>query len=305
MSTLSTTLLSHASTFTKLLESNFEGMPRDEAGHPFFDRDSTNFNYILNYFRGYGIPKEASALILLAEDALYFDIQSLREEIGVVPPSQWSFSQGPGINEDGTQFCTSDILSLCGEKPLPANKTSSIQFRIDKCEMIAVGLMSMDNVRYNAHIFSHHNTSSYCSTGEIITDTVTDRVTDVGSSYKAGDVLGIVAILVPTHVLFPTDASGESLAAVSKEDLVAKMRDEQGSDVATLHVDEEADANMSALVTFVKGDVTKEIRFRGPLGRVQFAVSLSGASSVSIIAHQTDVIGADVPLPPPPASTES
>ncbi|KAG5500395.1 hypothetical protein JKF63_03487 [Porcisia hertigi] len=191
VTTLHSTLCSSPSLLAQWAESNFEEFPRDLQGHPFLDRDPENFVHILNYLRGYGLPNKADDLVAVAEDAELYQLESLKRDIGLDPPSMWRFTPGPGIRDDGVEFSTSDILDLCGTEPLSTGLVHTIVFRVDKCELVSIGVVAFEDIQHDMQIRRQKNTVCYCNTGELVRYWSSDALYDQGVLYKSQDEITV------------------------------------------------------------------------------------------------------------------
>ncbi|GET89988.1 hypothetical protein, conserved [Leishmania tarentolae] len=191
VTTLQSTLCSSPSLLAQWAENNFQEFPRDLEGHPFLDRDPENFVHILNYLRGYGLPNRADDLVVVAEDAELYQLESLKREIGLDPPPMWRFTPGPGIRDDGVEFSTSDILDLCGTEPLSTGLTHTIVFRVDKCELVAIGVVAFKEIQHDMQIRRQKNTVCYCNTGELVRYWSADALYEQGVLYKSQDEITV------------------------------------------------------------------------------------------------------------------
>ncbi|AYU80224.1 BTB/POZ domain containing protein [Leishmania donovani] len=191
ITTLQSTLCSSPSLLAQWAENNFQEFPRDLQGHPFLDRDPENFVHILNYLRGYGLPNKADDLVVVAEDAELYQLESLKREIGLDPPSMWRFTPGPGIRDDGVEFSTSDILDLCGTEPLSTGLAHTIVFRIDKCELVSIGVVAFKEIQHDMQIRRQKNTVCYCNTGELVRYWSADALYEQGVLYKSQDEITV------------------------------------------------------------------------------------------------------------------
>ncbi|KPI89117.1 hypothetical protein ABL78_1761 [Leptomonas seymouri] len=187
ITTLQSTLCSSPSLLAEWAKDDFRQFPRDSQGHPFLDRDPNIFAYIVNYLRGYGLPNKADDLVVVAEDAELYQLEALKREIGLDPPSMWRFTPGPGVRDDGVEFSTSDILDLCGTEPLSTDLVHTIVFRIDKCELVSVGVVAFQDVQLDMQIRRQKNSVCYCNTGEFVRFWSTDALYDQGVLYKSQD----------------------------------------------------------------------------------------------------------------------
>lgn len=78
---------------------------------------------------------------------MYYQLTSLQNEIGLDTPSIWRFNAGPGVNQDGSVFSMQDILGVCGTEPLSVHQTHTIVFKIDKCELVTLGVITLGDVK--------------------------------------------------------------------------------------------------------------------------------------------------------------
>ncbi|CCW68736.1 unnamed protein product [Phytomonas sp. Hart1] len=337
VTTLDSTLRGCSSNFTGWLENDFRDFPRDQHGRPFLDRDANNLRHILNYMRGYGLPAKADDVVMLAEDAVFFDIPALKEEIGLNSTPSWHFSPGPGVDDDGTHFSTADILGLCGMRPLTLRHTHTLGFRVDKCELISIGLIAMTNVRMDQQIFRQRQSVSYSSTGEMVSFWGDEPLYDSGTPFKAADLITVQAQLL--HPPRPNDAlpllvnkrpgrtpfidiPSSSLSTTTVIDRVSPSRGPihpeddnvflpenrlhlgrteassmESVEAYTTHAGQSTPTDLSqclsntligAIITFkVRNNDTFEVRWPAPVPPLQFAVSMQGNSSVSIVSSKT------------------
>ncbi|CAJ1028582.1 BTB/POZ domain containing protein, putative [Leishmania lindenbergi] len=208
ITTLHSTLCSSPSLLAQWAEDNFQEFPRDLQGHPFLDRDPENFVHILNYLRGYGLPNKADDLVVVAEDAELYQLESLKREIGLDPPSMWRFTPGPGIRDDGVEFSTSDILDLCGTEPLSTGLVHTIVFRVDKCELVSIGVVAFKEIQHDMQIRRQKNTVCYCNTGELVRYWSADALYEQGVLYKSQDEITVrVEFAQPGVPLEPPSAA--------------------------------------------------------------------------------------------------
>ncbi|KAK7201004.1 BTB/POZ domain containing protein [Novymonas esmeraldas] len=191
ITTLHSTLCSSPSLLAQWAENNFQEFPRDLQGHPFLDRDPENFVHILNYLRGYGLPKKADDLVVVAEDAELYQLESLKREIGLDPPLMWRFTPGPGVRDDGVEYSTSDILDLCGTEPLSTGLAHTIVFRVDKCELVSIGVVAFKEIQHDIQIRRQKNTVCYCNTGELVRYWSADALYEQGVLYKSQDEITV------------------------------------------------------------------------------------------------------------------
>ncbi|KAG5474972.1 hypothetical protein CUR178_04422 [Leishmania enriettii] len=208
ITTLRSTLCSSPSLLAQWAENNFQEFPRDLQGYPFLDRDPENFVHILNYLRGYGLPNKADDLVVVAEDAELYQLESLKREIGLDPPSMWRFTPGPGIRDDGVEFSTSDILDLCGTEPLSTGLAHTIVFRVDKCELVSIGVVAFKEIQHDMQIRRQKNTVCYCNTGELVRYWSADALYEQGVLYKSQDEITVrVEFAQPGVPLEPPSSS--------------------------------------------------------------------------------------------------
>ncbi|KAG5498221.1 hypothetical protein JIQ42_03025 [Leishmania sp. Namibia] len=208
ITTLHSTLCSSPSLLAQWAENNFQEFPRDLQGYPFLDRDPENFVHILNYLRGYGLPNKADDLVVVAEDAELYQLESLKREIGLDPPSMWRFTPGPGIRDDGVEFSTSDILDLCGTEPLSTGLAHTIVFRVDKCELVSIGVVAFKEIQHDMQIRRQKNTVCYCNTGELVRYWSADALYEQGVLYKSQDEVTVrVEFAQPGVPLEPPSSS--------------------------------------------------------------------------------------------------
>ncbi|KPA85476.1 hypothetical protein ABB37_01768 [Leptomonas pyrrhocoris] len=191
ITTLESTLCSSPSLLAEWAKNDFRQFPRDLQGHPFIDRDPYIFAHIVNYLRGYGLPSKTDDLVVVAEDAELYQLEALKREIGLNPPSMWRFTPGPGVREDGVEFSTSDILDICGTEPLSTSLVHTITFRMDKCELISVGMVAFKDVQLDMQIRRQKNSVCYCNTGEFVRYWSTDALYDQGVLYKSQDEITV------------------------------------------------------------------------------------------------------------------
>lgn len=191
ITTLYSTLCSSPSQLADWAEHDFNHLPRDRHGHPFLDRDPTIFAHLINYLRGYGLPSKADDLVVVAEDADLLRLDALKREIGLNPPSMWRFTPGPGVREDGVEFSTSDILDLCGTEPLSTGLVHTIVFRMDKCELVSVGVIAFRDVQLDTQIRRQKNSVCYCNTGELVRFWYEDPLFDQCTLYKSQDEITV------------------------------------------------------------------------------------------------------------------
>lgn len=136
-------------------------------GHPYYDRDPSNFTHILNYFRGYPLLLSADEAMQLAQDAVYFDIKGLRRATGVdASEIDWTFQPGPGVSSTGTSFKSSEMVTLLGAGPLIPGETAVVFLRIEKMNQMAVGIAPTD-IPLDAHFGKLPGTIALDSMGEV------------------------------------------------------------------------------------------------------------------------------------------
>ncbi|KAL7699338.1 BTB/POZ domain containing protein [Lotmaria passim] len=208
ITTLQSTLCSSPSLLAEWAKNDFPQFPRDLQGHPFLDRDPNIFAHIVNYLRGYGLPSRADDLVVIAEDAELFELEALKREIGLNPPSMWRFTPGPGVREDGVEFSTSDILDLCGTEPLSTGLVHTIVFRMDKCELVSVGVVAFKEIQLDMQIRRQKNSVCYCNTGEFVRYWSSDALYDQGVLYKSQDEITVRVEFAQPGV--PLEPSGEA-----------------------------------------------------------------------------------------------
>jgi hypothetical protein len=207
ITTLQSTLCSSPSLLAEWARDDFRQFPRDLQGHPFLDRDPSIFTHIINYLRGYGLPSRADDLVVVAEDAEQFQLETLKREIGLTTPSMWRFTPGPGVRDDGVEFSTSDILDLCGTEPLSTGLMHTIVFRMDKCELVSVGVVAFKDAQLDVQIRRQKNSVCYCNTGEFVRFWSADALYDQGVLYKSQDEITVRVEFAQPGV--PLEPSGE------------------------------------------------------------------------------------------------
>lgn len=309
ITTLESTLRAHPSRFCTWLDNEFRDLPRDAEGRPFLDRDAENFKNVLNYMRGYGLPCRPEDLVLLSSDAEFYDVKSLKKEIGMDGPCTWRFTPGPGVHEDGTQFSTADILGLCGSESLSTRCHHTIFFRIDKCELVAVGVIALANVKEDQQLYRQHSSVTYRSTGELVRYWADEPLFCSGLSYQAQEVIMVKVQFMPpgcTNGSLPPPLQPASRAPTSERtpmggpqstgpvvpDVGSTEEDsaptQPGATAAENAVTSSPGVDpaevIGAIITFSKdGRVIFEARWPAPVPPLQFAVSMQGTSSVSIV----------------------
>lgn len=195
--TLESTLRSTPSKLSEWLGDGFSKLPRDEDGHPFLDCDPRNFGYILNYLRGYGLPVHSDDAIMLAEDALRFDMEALQLALALKTPRLWKFNLGPGVRADGSQFTTADTLSLLGATPMVRQLTYTITLRVDKCDSVACGVVAVEEAREDAQLFDQRNSVCYRSSGELVRYFGDDPLYCSGVTYSNTSLITIRVCFMP------------------------------------------------------------------------------------------------------------
>eukprot|EP00758_Cryptobia_borreli_P011449 Tbor_TRINITY_DN5657_c5_g2::TRINITY_DN5657_c5_g2_i1::g.9452::m.9452 len=96
--TLTTVLKEVPSRLSKDFYSGFVHCPHDSDGNPYYDRDPDNFRHVLNYLRGYPLSLEPDAIVMLSEDATYYELEGLKKAVGLDPTAVvWRFHPGPGV----------------------------------------------------------------------------------------------------------------------------------------------------------------------------------------------------------------
>ncbi|CAD2218997.1 hypothetical protein AGDE_12820 [Angomonas deanei] len=260
VTSLASTLLPSNSLLSKWTQDNFSDFPRDADGNPFIDRDPNNFKHILNYFRGYGIPSDATALVCMAEDAEYFGIDELLRAIGAFSPPMWKFNLGPGVKDNQLVCCTSAILNLCGTVPLSTKQSHSIGFRIVRCDVVNIGVVGVEAVKYDERLESQQYSVAYDNSGNITCSFGEERTFVSANSFKKEDQLTIEVSFSPSST--PEEGTEGNARKVNKE--------EKG---------------ISAFIVFQKvgGDFPKTtVEWPNP-PPLQFAVSLCDSSAVAIV----------------------
>jgi hypothetical protein len=239
------------------VRSNFAGIPVDEHGRPFFDRDGRNFRHIINYLRGYSLVVQPQDVAHVTEDAKFFGLEELVEEIGIETPERWVFLPGPGISPDGSVLSSSTLVAHSGEGPLPPGN-HSITFKLDSCEIVGLGVVTGDAAaRQDCSFSGRAHSLCYNSTGEIVRN---------------------------FH-----DAEGETNKTVqrfNKGDTVTMkvgVAGAEGSTAAWITIERASDMVYQTVIERVvsaAGD-------GGPIP-LRFAVSVRGESVVSIVATSSD-----------------
>lgn len=191
ITTLKSTLCSTPSRLAEWAETNFPNIPRDSKGRPFIDRDATSFSHILDYLRGYGLPSKSDDLVVVAEDATFYEMESLKHEVGLDPPSTWQFAPGPGVQESGMEFSTSDIVGICGTEPLATGLVHTMVFRVDKCELVSIGVVAFEGVHYDAQLRHQKQSLSYSNTGEFVQNWSDEPIYEAGVPYKNSDEITV------------------------------------------------------------------------------------------------------------------
>ncbi|CBH17804.1 hypothetical protein, conserved [Trypanosoma brucei gambiense DAL972] len=195
ITTLASTLCSEPSKFSEWVENNFQGLPRDSMGNPFIDRDPENFRQIISYLRGYELPTATEKIVFLAEDAEYYHIDRLLALIN--PPAEWRFVSGPGVSSSRKEFSTENILATCGNEPLPQVGKSVFLLRIDKCELVSIGLVGTESPDHDEPLERQTNAIAYRSTGELIRSLNSSSTFFSGNGYKGRDTVMVQVLFKP------------------------------------------------------------------------------------------------------------
>ncbi|ESL10448.1 hypothetical protein TRSC58_01819 [Trypanosoma rangeli SC58] len=195
ITTLASTLCAEPSLLSEWVDSGFAGLPRDPKGNPFVDRDPENFRHIVNYLRGYELPIATEKVVFLAEDAEFYRIERLRALID--PPARWRFVSGPGVSQDSMHFSTENILGICGREPLPARGKSVFILRVDKCELVSVGLIGTESPHENEPLQGQPHSIAYCNTGELVQCFGEEKTYVSGTGFKNHDVITVRVVFVP------------------------------------------------------------------------------------------------------------
>ncbi|RNF25552.1 uncharacterized protein Tco025E_02160 [Trypanosoma conorhini] len=195
ITTLASTLCAEPSLLSEWVNSNFAGLPRDAKGNPFVDRDPENFRHIVNYLRGYELPNATEKVVFLAEDAEFYRIEKLRALID--PPARWRFVSGPGVSQDSMHFSTQNILGICGKEPLPARGRSVFVLRVDKCELVTVGLIGTDSPLENEPLQGQPRSIAYCNTGELVQCFDDEKTYVSGTGFKSHDLVTVRVAFTP------------------------------------------------------------------------------------------------------------
>ncbi|PBJ72162.1 hypothetical protein TcG_04993 [Trypanosoma cruzi] len=189
ITTLASTLCSEPSLLSEWVSNDFAGLPRDANGNPFVDRDPENFRHIVNYLRGYELPLATEKIVFLAEDAEFYRIEKLRALID--PPARWHFVSGPGVSKDSTLFSTENILGICGNEPLPTRGKSILVLRVDKCELVSIGLIGTEKPFENEPLQGQPHSVAYCNTGELVQCFETEKTYVSGTGFKSHDIITV------------------------------------------------------------------------------------------------------------------
>eukprot|EP00796_Vickermania_ingenoplastis_P008351 gene8351-5850_t len=300
ITTLKSTLLRTPSNLQTWVRNDFEAVPRDRRGRPFFDRDPTTFRHLLNFLRGYGLPEDTDAFPFLVEDAAYYGIAALTAQLA---PGPWRFLPGPGVSPSGTQFSTTTILGICGEAPLSEHEEHFISFRFEKADLVEVGVVSGHSIRENEMLSLQDQAVGFRNTGELLKKLGEDVLYDHNSMSKGDSATVRVfferaseGLEVRGSVVGPTGR--RHLSRVSDE---AETEAEAGAPVglptASNHHDEAfssmtdatvttprpaSDAVLSASITFESGERSSTVVWPAPVPPLYFAVSMCGVSAVLI-----------------------
>ncbi|CCD17509.1 unnamed protein product [Trypanosoma congolense IL3000] len=195
ITTLARTLCSEPSLLSEWVKNDFAGIPRDSLGNPFIDRDPENFRQVINYLRGYGLPASTERIIFLAEDAEYYKIDKLMALIN--PQTQWKFLSGPGISENQKEFSTENILATCGTEPLPPEGRAVFSLRVEKCDIVTIGLIGAKNVRHNVPLEKQVNTISFRNSGDLVRHLSCSCTFKQSTGYKSHDIVEVHVSLKP------------------------------------------------------------------------------------------------------------
>ena len=185
------TLTSEPSKLADMVKSKFAGLALDAQLRPFIDRDPENFRHILNYLRGYELPLSPEEVIFLAEDAEYFGLKNLLTVCGVGHGPRWSFVPGPGVSENGSEFSSSSIVGPCGADFF-CSGTHSITFRIEKCDVVGLGLITRAYRPRQQLVFEQRNSLCYLSTGDLTNFINGAADTSCLVRFKEGDIVSIL-----------------------------------------------------------------------------------------------------------------
>ena len=151
----------------------------------FIDRDPDSFRYVLSFLRGYPLWVPPHMVDFVADDASYYGVTGLLYSLGIATDSDvgaaQTFVAGPGVSDDGTMATSMSMVAIAGPLAHPAGCASllgtspwanigeverhpssssaptrpatshSITFRIDKCEMVALGLVAGVTTSTNCH----------------------------------------------------------------------------------------------------------------------------------------------------------
>ncbi|KAG8342768.1 BTB POZ domain [Trypanosoma vivax] len=214
ITTLASTLCSEPSRLSEWVANDFLGLPRDAAGNPFIDRDPESFRRIIGYMRGYGLPHATEKIALMAEDALYFRLEKLRALID--PPAEWRFVSGPGISPDCRTFSTKNILCTCGNEPLSTAESSICIFRVDKCELISIGLVGTETPVRNETLEQQVNAIAYRNTGELVCSFNALQTFVQGSGYRAQDIVTVLVTFAAGPIAKVTFSCNDTLVHESE-----------------------------------------------------------------------------------------
>ena len=164
--TTANTLLSEPSYLMDECVEGFSRSPRDSQGRPFIDRDPAAFRHVLCYLRGYPLRLFPHENALLSQEADFFGIHGLRVLTGsVASVNNLTFCLGAGVSADGKVAQSSRLTSMVG-RPLQANESVGVTFRLEKTTRMCVGLVPED-IPLDKDIFALPHSVVYSSDGHV------------------------------------------------------------------------------------------------------------------------------------------
>jgi hypothetical protein len=184
------TLTSQPSKLRELVGCDFQGIPRDAAGIPHFDRDPATFLHLLNFLRGYRLELSPEDTVLVLEDATYFQMPSLAEHIGGHGKSRGRFLPGPGVSSDGKQFSSLSFVGHCGD--FVSRGVHSVLFHLEKVlDGMGIGVVNAAGDTSDREVPGRSGSICYSQTGELMMNWDSRLTVTPGMKWKEGDFVKV------------------------------------------------------------------------------------------------------------------
>lgn len=214
--TQQSTLIAQPSKLKDLVQSNFQGVPRDAEGIPHFDRDPASFLQLLNFLRGYRLELSPEDTVVVLEEARYFQMPSLVEHLGGSGKSRGRFLAGPGVSSDGKQFSSLSFVGHCGD--FVRGGSHSILFHLEKVlDGMGIGVVNATGDTSDREVPGRSGSICYSQTGELMMNWDSRLTVTPGIKWKDGDFVKVEIVFSPQNTAVVTFMKGSDVVVHSVE----------------------------------------------------------------------------------------